>query len=552
MTEQFDPERVIQAALGEQQAGRLEEAKALYEGLLEERPDYPDALHLLGVISLQTGDPAGGIDYMRRASALVPDDVQIGLNLAGALKSLGRSDEAVGCLRALAGVVSGSPSVHLALADILDAQQNHGAAELHYRRALELSPDDAAALTGLGRVLRLSGREKEAEAAWRRVLKINPEQVGAMVNLALLIMSRGRNNEAQAYLEKALNLAPGHAKTWFQYGNVMLNQNRPDLADEAFAKATTLDPDDYDAHVHLGFARLLMGDFGRGFAEYEWRLGSPALRERDVTGPRWDGSFLDGRTILVHAEQGMGDALQFIRYAPKVARLGGRIILKCHQTMKRLFQGAPGVDDVTTSIPPPDAYDCHVPLMSLAHLFGTTPETIPAEVPYLHPDDGLRRSWAERLGDGPNVGLVWRGNPENKRDNVRSCPLERFSPILETDGARFFSLQKEFPEDEKPLPASLTDLGPELNDFADTAACVANLDLVIAVDTAIVHLAGALGRPVWALLSSSPEWRWMLDRDDSPWYPTARLFRQTGWGDWEGVVARVCGELEKFLANEHR
>ena len=248
----------------------------------------------------------------------------------------------------------------------------------------------------------------------------------------------------------------------------------------------------------------------------------------------------------------MGDALQFIRYVPEVAASGGRVILKCHETMKRLFQGASGVDDVTTSVPPPGAYDCHVPLMSLAHLFGTTPDTIPAEVPYLRPDDGPRRSWAERLGDGPNVGLVWRGNPENKRDYVRSCPLERFSPILETNGARFFSLQKEFPEDELPLPASLTDLGPELNDFADTAACVANLDLVIAVDTAIVHLAGALGRPVWALLSSSPEWRWMLDRDDSPWYPTARLFRQTGWDDWEGVVARVCAELERFLAHEQR
>ena len=552
MAEQFDPERIIQAALGEQKAGRLEEAKALYEGILEERPDHPDALHLLGVISLQTGDPEGGLDYMRRAWALVPDDVQIGLNLAGALKSLGRADEAIGCLSGLAAVEKDSPSVHLTLADILDEQGNHGGAELHYRRALELSPDDVAALTGLGRVLRFTGRDGEAEAAWRRVLEINPEQIGAMVNLALLIMSRGRNNEAQAFLEKALTLAPGHAKTWFQYGNVMLNQNRPDLAGEAFVKATTLDPDDFEAHVHLGFARLLMGDYERGFAEYEWRLASPMLRESNVTGPRWDGSPLHGRAILIHAEQGMGDALQFIRYAPKVARLGGRVILKCHPAMKRLFQDAPGIDDVTTSVPPPDAYDCHVPLMSLAHIFGTTPDTIPAEVPYLSPDQALRRRWAERLGRGPAIGLVWRGNPENKRDTVRSCPLDRFSPILETAGARFFSLQKEIPEDELPLPASLTDLGPELNDFADTAACVANLDLVIAVDTAIVHLAGALGRPVWALLSSSPEWRWMLDRDDSPWYPTARLFRQTGWGDWDGVVAGVCAELETFLAHEQR
>lgn len=552
MTEKLDPDRIIQAALGAQQAGRLEEAKALYEGLLDERPDTPDALHLLGVICLQSGDPAAGIDYMRRALALVPDDVQICLNLAGALKSLGRADEAIGCLSDLAGVVKDTPSIHLTLADILDELKNHDEAEVHYRRALELSPDDGAALTGLGRVMRNKGRDGEAEAAWRRVLEINPDQIGAMVNLALLIMSRGRNTEAQAYLEKALTLAPGHAKTWFQYGNVMLNQNRADLAGEAFAKAITLDPGDYEAHVHLGFARLLMGDYGRGFAEYEWRLESPALREMKVSGPRWDGTPLEDRAIFVHAEQGMGDALQFIRFIPNVSRLGGRVILKCHQTMKRLFQDAPGIDEVTTSVPPADAYDCHVPLMSLAHIFGTTPETIPAEVPYLRPDDGLRQSWVERLGKGPAIGLVWRGNPENKRDTVRSCPLKHFLPLLDTAGARFFSLQKVIPEDEAPLPASLTDLGPELNDFADTAACVANLDLVIAVDTAVVHLAGALGTPVWAILSSSPEWRWMLDREDSPWYPSARLFRQTGWDDWEGVVAKVCAELEKFLAHELR
>ena len=398
----------------------------------------------------------------------------------------------------------------------------------------------------------MSGLDGEAESAWRRVLEINPDQIGAMVNLALLIMSRGRNTEAQAYLEKALTLAPGHAKTWFQYGNVMLNQNRADLASEAFAKAISLDPDDYEAHVHQGFARLLMGDYGRGFADYEWRLGSPALSDRNVSGPRWDGSPLEGRAILVHAEQGMGDALQFIRYVPNVARSGGRVILKCHETMKRLFQGAPGVDEVTTSVPPPGTYDCHIPLMSLAHLFGTTLQTIPAEVPYLSPDDALMGNWAERLGKGPAIGLVWRGNPENKRDHVRSCPLKRFLPLIETAGARFFSLQKVMPDDELPLPDSLTNLGPELDDFADTAACVANLDLVISVDTAVVHLAGAQGIPVWAILSSSPEWRWMMDRDDSPWYPSARLFRQSGWDDWEGVVDRVCGELEKFLAHEHR
>ena len=268
MTDQCDPDRVIQAALGEQQAGRLEEAKALYEGLLKERPDHPDALHLLGVLSIQTGDSAAGIEFMRRAQSLVPGNVDFGLNLAGTLNSFGRWEEAASCLGDLSRVVPGTPSVHLALADLLDERGNHEEAEAHYRLALELSPDDAAALTGLGRILRVTGREEEAEAAWRRALDLNPDHVGAMVNLAPLIMLRGRNIEAQAYLEKALNLAPGHAKTWFQYGNVLLNQNQPELAGEAFAKATTLDPDEYEAHVHLGFARLLMGDFGRGFAEY--------------------------------------------------------------------------------------------------------------------------------------------------------------------------------------------------------------------------------------------------------------------------------------------
>ena len=260
---------------------------------------------------------------------------------------------------------------------------------------------------------------------------------------------------------------------------------------------------------------------------------------------------MGGKVVFLYAEQGHGDAIQFIRFTMNACARGARIVLGCDTSLARLFSTVYGVEEIVTprtAIPP---FEYHRSLMSLPGLFGVTPDTIPAAIPYLEADPKLVRTWAERIGQGPDlkVGLVWRGNPGQERDRYRSTALPTLAPLLEVPGVRFFSLQKKSAPEDLPYPESLVDLGPELEDYADTVAVIANLDLVISVCTSSAHLAGTMGRPIWVMLSHLPDWRWFLDRDDSPWYPTARLFRQGKPGDWDGVVARMAGELEA-LARE--
>jgi len=283
------------------------------------------------------------------------------------------------------------------------------------------------------------------------------------------------------------------------------------------------------------------------------RQGFP-VHPRNFTKPQWDGRALEGRTLLLHAEQGLGDAIQFIRYLPLMSQRGGRIIIECYAELQRLFQIMAGRCQIVACGQPLPAFDLHCPLLSLPRVFGTTLSNIPHVVPYLHPDAEEARKWHHRLlwqSRLVNVGLAWMGNPAHKNDRSRSIKLARLAPLGQVPGVRFFSLQKGEAAAETKTPPSgmeLVDWTQELKDFADTAGLIANLDLVIAVDTAVVHLAGAMGKPVWTLLPFVPDWRWLLEREDSPWYPTMRLFRQNSWGDWDSVITRVVDALS--LAKE--
>lgn len=552
MSDRQRPPPALEAAFQMHQAGRLGEAKRLYEGFLAKHPDDPEALHLLGMIYAQMRDTAAALGLMRRAAGLAPHNGSLALNLVSLLRACGLNQEAAGWVEAVLRREPENGAAHLALAEVLQALDRHAEAVAHYEAALAHGTDAPTALTGLGMTLRALGREEEAEARYRAAHELAPARVGSIVNLALLVLSQGRHAEAQALLERALALAPEEAKTWFQFGNAMLAQHRIDDAKKTFRKAISLAPEDPEAHTHLGLAALLAGDLLEGFREYEWRLRMPKLSIEPLPGPAWNGAALNGAAILVHAEQGHGDILQYVRYAPLVAARGGRVFLRCPADLGRLLRRAPGIAGVITDRALPSGMDVHVHLMSLPHVLGTSLASIPADVPYLAPDAALVRSWRERLGGDSRlkVGVAWRGNPAHPNDRNRSATPDIFRPLLARPNARFFSLQKNPPASDLPLPEDIEDVAEAFTDFDETAACLANLDLVISVDTGIVHLAGALGRPVWVMLPASADWRWMMDRCDSPWYPTMRLFRQSTWRNWHGVMERIAPSLDALLA-EH-
>jgi hypothetical protein len=326
-----------------------------------------------------------------------------------------------------------------------------------------------------------------------------------------------------------------------------------------YEQALTLKPAFGDAQWNLALARLVGGDFARGWPAFQkrWQTRRLAAHRRSFAVPPWDGSDPAGRTILVHAEQGMGDVIQFCRYLPLLRARGARTVLLIDGAWRRLaslLRSLDGVDLLALDLADAGAFDLHCPLLDLPLRFGTELATIPARVPYLAADPA-RADWRARLaGDGtPRIGLVWAGNRNNTRDRLRSLELELLLPLLALPGLRWFGLQVGDGRDDletRRMPPGFTDLGPELHDFADTAAALAELDLTISVDTSVAHLSGALARPTWVLLPAAPDWRWLLERTDSPWYPTARLFRQPAAGDWASVVARVAEALSALAAGD--
>jgi hypothetical protein len=310
-------------------------------------------------------------------------------------------------------------------------------------------------------------------------------------------------------------------------------------------------PDDAQAHASLGVCHLLLGDFPRGWLEYEWRLKTDQMAARPVGTPRWEGRTLGGKIILLLPEQGYGDVLQFVRYAPYVKARGGTVLLGCRPELTRLLTGCAGVDRVVSVLPP---HDVHITLMSLPNVFQTSLNAIPAEVPYLRAPKAAGTQAVSIISRYPGrlrAGLVWASDSPHPNKHLRSMKLEQFSQLFNVPGVKFFSLQKGTPamELDSIFTGTVIDLGRYLEDFADTAAAIQELDLVISMDTAVAHLAGALAKPVWTLIPFAPDWRWMLDREDSPWYPTMRLFRQSAPGDWMSVIERVAEELQTLAGD---
>jgi tetratricopeptide (TPR) repeat protein len=467
-----------------------------------------------------------------------------------------RIDEGMQWARRALAVQADCVPAHFAMGRLFEAEGRWSEAEACYREVVRLDPVHAQGHTNLGCALHLQDRIPEAVACYRRALQLEPGQPVALRNLALAAGGRDELCEALQGFERHLREHPRDAHAHCQVGHLHshLGNFRESLA--AYERAIALAPELPEFRLARAQLLLLLGDFATGWREYEWRwkvpdLNGPMLR---FPHPRWDGGPLDG-TLLVHSEQGFGDLFQFVRYATLAAERCARVIVECKPALAELMAGVPGVAQVVHEGEPLPPFDAHIPPIAFPFTFGTTLDTVPWRGPYINADAQRVAAWATRVAASSarprKVGLVWAGNPGNRSDRERRVELRQLGPLGQVPGTTFFSLQKGADAAQLagvPTGMHFVDLTGDIHDFSDTAALIAQLDLVIAIDTSVAHLAGAMGRPTWLLLPHSPEWRWLLDRSDTPWYPSMRLFRQEGQGDWSAPVERVAAELRKWTA----
>ena len=529
--------------------GQHDAAIAAFEHALSLNPNYAEACDNLGLALLARGEARAAAAYFERALQVRPDFASAWVNLAGALQEAGDNAAALeACRRALA-IDPELATAHTGLGDVLRAQGNLVEAVAAYRRAIELGPLLPEAHNNLGAALVEARESAAAAASFEEALALRPQFAEALVNLGVALVDQDRFAEAIDNYDRALVLAPNLPQAHSNRGNAFYQQGRLDEAIGCYDRALALDANYADAHNNKALALLVDGKFAAGWEEYEWRT---SLRGQNFAWPRWEGGSLPGKTLLVWSEQGQGDTLNFCRYLGLIRERVAELVFEVQPSLLRLMQANfPQCRVVPrgAELPPIDAY---IPLLSLPRLLATRLASIPAATPSLQADRAASQEWRQRLA-GPRlkVGLVWAGTPGHQNDRRRSLALAAFGDLLAFPGVDFYSLQvgersQDITEAEK---ARLHDLSPLITDFADTAAIVANLDLVITADTSVAHLAGALGRPVWMLIPYAPDWRWLRERDDSPWYPTARLFRQRRLGDWADVLDRVAAELAG-LANQ--
>ena len=565
-------------ALARHQSGDFPEAEKLYRQILAVQPNNADCLTLLGVIAHQTGQHATAIELISKAIALDPNAARHHQHLGLALHGAGRFDDAIGAYRRALELNPNSAEAHSNLGQSLvksgraaealvafrqavainpnlpDAQNNLGSALAaggkgeeairHFGTAIRLSPRHADALSNLALALCREGDPDAAVTCCQSALAIRPNHVDARNHLGIALRTQGKLDDAIALFETILAANPNHPDTLNNLGNAFMARRDLPQAEKYFRAALAARPDHASSHWNLGLLLLTQGDYERGLPLYEWRRKVPGLGASGrLPGIEWDGCDLAGRRILVHAEQGFGDCLQCARYIPLLAQRGAKIVLAIPAELTRLLKCLPNVEHLMTLNDSLPAFDLHCPIMSLPSLFKTTLSTIPRTIPYLKADPELKTRWQSRLPrDGRlKVGIAWLGR--KKPDPHRTIPPAELSVLSKLEGIWFCSLQK--PPSEPPPGLPLTDFGSEIADFADTAALMENLDLIMSIDTSVAHLAGALGRPTWVLLKDVPDWRWLLDRPDSPWYPTMRLFRQPAPGDWKTPIAQIANELSR-------
>jgi len=573
--------------------GKLAEAQICLENVVKQDPEYGEAWSTLSSVYLTQGQFAEAEQSSLQAIRYLPGLAEAYLNLANALLPQGRRDEALAASAKAAELEPNNAMIWCSLGLIQERSENWEKAQDAYKNATKLAPQLSSAQSGLARMYCALGEMSSAEHVLSQALQTQPNDTVLHCSMGAFCESKNDFQKAEKHYRQALSLNPGLVQAWVDLGNAQQNQERYAEAEEAYQEAIRIAPNHAEAHFNLGvlyqrrrlygqalssldcaieirpefveahwykaFVSLLLGDYERGLKEYEWRLRQKANIPRPFIQPVWDGSDLNGRTILVHDEQGYGDTFQFVRYLPLVKARGGRVVFECHAKLSSVLKGVKGYDEIIERVSPhhvPEiAFDTHIHLMSLPRVFGTRLETVPQNVPYLKADPERTQYWRERIEGDRNfkVGLAW-----SSAGSIRSCSLSNFQPLAEVPGLSLYSLQKgpgSEQADTPPTGMNLIRLDREMDlteRFVDTAALMMNLDLIISVDTSTVHLAGALGRPVWTVLSAFPDWRWTHKGQESPWYPAMRLFRQTESGDWTGVFARVKEALIILLEQRNQ
>ncbi len=527
-TDNIHLQQLFKDAHAEHQAGRLDAATSGYRKVLELSPKHFDALQMLGLVAFQQGQINQGIGLVLQAIAVRPDQFGPYANLSKAYQMQGKLVDALGAID----------------------------------RAISLKPDHALNYSNRAVLLRDMQRHEESLASSEQAIELDERMLEANFSRILALQELGRHSDALEDCDRLLTRYPDHARAHGLRGLILMS-NMTDLDSamgekrmivesiDSYRFSLQLDPDNPETHRNLGIALLLKGDYEEGWGHYEWRLKLPAYKAKESAfhQPLWAGDTdLKGKTILLYAEQGYGDTIQFCRYAPLVAALGARVVLQAPPALLPLLGELPNVLTIGEGLPVPEC-DCRCPLMSLPHRFSARLENLSSQTSYLAANTAKRDYWQRKLGTKtlPRIGLVWSGNPNHRNDHNRSMPLQGLLDAI-PDGFDLFSLQKQAREEDVVnigQNAPFRHFGDDLQDFADTAALVSLMDLVITVDTSVAHLSGALGIPTWIMLPYVPDWRWMLNRDDSPWYPSVRLFRQAATGQWPTVLTSIALELGK-------
>lgn len=582
---------LIERAVHFHQSGDLNEAVRFYEQALAADPEHADALYLCGTVQLQLGRFDACVDTLSHVTTLRPDLPDAHNNLGVAYQALGRWEEAACSFREAIRVNPSYEQALFNLGALMEDRALFADAETFFRMAVEINADEINTRNRLGNVLKAQGKWSEAEACYRKVAAADPENLDVSVNLAFVLARQDRLDEAIAiyrqilkarpdYPEihnslsyiferqgkfddavssarRALELQPDYAEGYNNLATAVRSQHRLDEACRLYQKALELQPGFALAEFNYGTTQLLGGNYRAGWPGFRRHADIRDAPPRHFNQPRWNGERLENGTLFVYADQGFGDALQFVRFlAAAKERARSQLVFECQPELKPLLQGQTAADTVVAdNEAAPSTFTFQVPLERLPEILDVELDSLRGEDAYLKTPSTLPEQLAHEVDRVPpsnrTVGLVWQGNPLQARDNVRSCPFAALLPLVRIPGISWYSLQTgEAAGQVKELDGSipLIDLGSRLRDFSETAAVLSRLDLLITVDTATAHLAGALGRPVWTLLCHTPDWRWHLERSDSPWYRSMRLFRPPTWGDWDAVVSQVGKELNGWLA----
>lgn len=535
-------------------AGAVEEAEQAFSAAIALDPADAEAYSNLGVTLDSQKKYGEALAAYRTALGLRPDFVQALFNMGNTHRHLEENPEARTCYEKALALFPGLVQAELCLAQIWKEEGDHGRARCCLERALTHEPGNAEVLHSLGETYQSEERFPEAIEAYQGALAVDPGHVKALNMLGSVFHLTNRFAAAEECYRKALALKPGTLTVLNNLGVLYQSQRRFAESVAVLRRAISIDPGYADGHWNLALTLLACGEYTEGWLEYEWRFKktNPVLA-RDFKQPLWEGESLQGKTILLHCEQGLGDTFQFIRYALLVARREGRVVVECQTpALQSLLARVEGVSTVVANGEPLPDFDCHLPLMSLPLRFGTTLATVPSGVPYLFADQAAVARWCTLLGGSTSfkVGLVWAGSRLYRNDRNRSCRISDFQPLAQMSGVAWYSLQigDAGREVASPPPGmEVIDLTARIRDFSDTAAFVANLDLVITVDTSVAHLAGGMGKQVWLLLPMAADWRWLTEREDTPWYPGMRLFRQSMAGDWQGMMESVASALQRYV-----